>query len=654
MAAPDRKIWEHAIETVLLLGAGALAAVAVLPGMGVPGWAIPAVEGITTLVASFVVWSLTGSGPFSLYAIVLGGFLAGWTGWAESTGVWRVATIITWLGAMIVLAPLAALAAAAARNTLEEPAAKPDPDAEKRKEMAKWEYMFAQVVECEGVQVLDLSEERAGRTLRLQLPRSGRVTLSTLRQASARIEVILKLRPGAVEFDHASHSGDIVMRLRERDIMTESSPLRPEHRASTINKPFAIGIQEDGSIAMITLRELHAMIIGTTGAGKSNLINVILAQLSYCVDTVIWVIDMKGGRVARPWLQPWIEGNAAAPAIDWVATTREEAALMMTAFVDVIEARMNSGIGGSKIVPSASMPQIILIVDEMSDLFGMLKGSRKEVGEGATTNQQFIRMGETITQKGRSEAAASVWASQRGTNSMAGSGDMKANTKLRIILGAVQESEARYVNADNRTAQKRSAAMVDTPGAGVITMGRKSSLLTKFFLHDHPKDPASGLPDATLCDNGCVPACPVYRTAQETASIRPPLDRVTAAGMGDVYATRWERAGPLLRRPVPAGAGARGTSDDVDMSQFDEIIKGMRDPEAKLDAARKRMREILAARGSMGATPAMLQSKLEGEGLGRARETIQRWLRDDEAQGVVHNASFGRWKIGRGDSANAA
>jgi hypothetical protein len=651
MSAPDSKTWEHAIETTLLLCAGALVAVLVHPHVHVPGWGFPAFELLATVIAAGLAWALTSHGGFTWYVLLLGGFLGAWMAWAQSAGPWHFITAGTLAAGWLLFAALGVLAVHSLRRGPAEPLpAGQDPNAALREQIEKWENLFAEHG-AEGVQVLDLREERAGRVLRLQLPRSGRVTKTTLEGIAHNIEVSLRLAEGAVEFSHASSSADIVMRVREKDVLAQKITLKPEYKATTINKPFAIGLQEDGSVAMITLRELHAMIIGVTGAGKSNLINVILAQLTGMVDTIVWVIDLKGGRVAKPWLQPWFEGRTERASIDWIATTREEAALMMSAFERAIQARMDSGLGGSKITPTASTPQMILIVDEMADIFGQLKGTRKEVGEGATTNAEFIRKGETLTQKGRSEAASLVLASQRGTNSMAGSGDMKANCKMRIMLGTIDQNEARYANAASKAGQERSASMVDTPGGGVITVGGRSSLPTKFFLHDHPVKPGSETGES-LCDDGCVPSCPVYRSALEAGSVRPELDRMTASAMGDAYENRWVRASESLRRPVPGVGGGAATAvrERVDTHDFEEIMRagGMKDPERKLPPARKRMLEILMARGAMGAQVSQIVTELTkefGDGTPE-RETIHRWLRKDEEAGLVHNATYGRWKIG--------
>jgi hypothetical protein len=642
-----RRTWEHAAETVLLLGSGVLTAAAVLPKAGMADWLPPLVVMIAGAVICLSVWAASGRGAISLFCLFYGLFLGLWDIWAEAAHVWHTGVVAIWLVGMIIACPWAGHVMMATVPKPEKPgepkAIEGPSDAETlAEEMAKFEHMFNQIG-CAGVQVVDFHEEKSGRVLRLQLPRSGKITLTTLESAAKQIEVILRLKAGAAEFTPGDHSGDIIMRLREREVLVDSPRLRPEVYASTINEPFAIGVQENGDVLKISLRELHMFIVGTTGAGKSNLINVLLAQLSLCPDTLIWVIDMKGGRTAKPWLQAWTEGKAEAPAIDWVATTREEASLMMDAFEQAIETRMNSGIGGSKITPSASMPQIILICDEMAILFGALRGGRAEVGEGATTNQQFIKRAEGSVQKARSEACTSIWATQRGTNTMAASGDLKSLCKLRIALGAATEGDLRYVIPDARIAQKQLAFMADTAGVGMAVVGRNASQLSKFFWHDHITNECS-----EGGNNGCVPHCPVYRTSIEVGGIRPRIDRMTGEKLGDAYASRWQRAGNLLRRPIPSKTATAVLDDEVDTSQFDALVQSSfgDDPESKVHPAHKRLREILASRGANGATPQRLWEALEGEGFKFARETGQRWLRQDEGLGLIHQATYGRWKIG--------
>lgn len=649
MTAASSKIREHVTEWAGLAALSAFAAVALRHFTHMPGWAPVVIECAIIIVGAPAAGVLAESGAAGAWAAAFGAWLAGWSAWAEARGVWHAVVVVGWLIGLIVFVPLgaAAFAAAARRRRPARPALEQGPSPEdlaRQAELDKWDHMWAEIG-FDGIRTLEVTKEPAGRVAEIELPRSGQVTSRLLEEAAPRIEVILHLQPNSVDFTIGSHSGHVIVRLREHDTLARSVPLARQYYARTINNPFPVGISEDGQVISISLREVHGYIVGMTGAGKSNLLNVLIAQMGRCVDTVIWMIDMKGGRVARPWLQPWVNGETDSPVLDWVATTREEAALMMNCFTAAVDTRSNSGMGVTKIIPRADRPQILLLTDEMAVLFSPDRGRSNSLPEGAVTNFEFLEKAITAIQMGRSEACGTIWATQRATNSMAGSNDMKANCKLKILLGVANESEGRYLLNEDRAAQKRAVVAADIAGAGVIQVGKKSTGLVKFFLHDHPVDPASENGD-TLCENGCVPECPVRKSAIEAGRTRPKLDLVTTRGLGEDYARRWERAGQtsLLTRAVPVLTAASGEPGD-----FEAVMEGggMSDPEADENPIRVRMREILAARGTLGGTPKMLTTRLAEEGLSVTRETVQRWLASDEEAGYVHRARYGLWQIGQ-------
>ena len=200
--------------------------------------------------------------------------------------------------------------------------------------------------------------------------------------------------------------------------------------------------------------------------------------------------------------------------------------------------------------------------------------------------------------------------------------------------------------------------MATTPGIGVVAVGSKTSQLSKFFYHDHVEDVCWEEPN-----EGCVPSCPVYQASIDVGGIRPRLDKGTAAVLGEVYSRRWERAreqpalAPMFRKAAPGRAAVAVA--DVDTSQFDAIVAGITDPEDEISPVRRHVRKILAARRAQGATPKVIRDLLAADGYveGRdyARETLQRWLRQDEELGIIHQANFGRWVIGgRGKDQSAA
>lgn len=654
----------HAVETIGLAAVAALGLEAVLPAAGVPGWILPASEIIASLGTSLVTWTATGKALFPAYLATLGCFLGGWTAWAQVSGLWHADVIGTLVAGMAALVP-AGVGAWHRRNGKKDPFGlppaiaaapevlqlAPEPD-DNELEMRRFEMMLEDLGIGEPgnpVLVTSLTEEKSGRVVSMTLPSSGKYTIEDCRAQARRLEVRLRAQEGAVTFAGGDHSGKVLMKIRERDGLAVARALTPDLRAATVNKPFFVGDQEDGSPLLLNVREVHTMIVGTTGSGKSNLLNVILTQLAYCPDTIIWVIDMKGGRWAKPWFQAWAEGSAAAPAIDWLATTRAEAEMIMRALPAAVNARANSGIGGNKIIPSASMPQIMMICDEMAVLFGSERGSRADVGAEAKTNSWFINQAVEVGQMGRSEAVGTIWGALRGTQSVAGSSDLKAVTDQRIALRPSSESELQWVIPDVYLAARQLTYLADTPGVGLMARGKKVSQIVKFIHHDHIEGVCGTDPASPRCPS----ECPVYRGSVESAPIRPRLDRLTATALGTDYAQRWARASQSGVIRVPAGALSQGSaaySSGGDPSRFESVIAGLEDPERELHPGRVRMREYLASRGPLGSGVAQIMSVLEHEGIGVARETVHRWLAEDrdEGSGLVHHPSFRRWVWGAG------
>lgn len=644
----------EAAECIFLAGAVAGAAEALVPGTGAPGWVLPAAEIIAGAGSSVVTWAGTGRWfPLPGYLAAFSGFLGGWTIWAQSAGLFTGPVVTAWLAGMATMIP-AGMGAWARRRRREAPATlpmlpppvlvAPEPPPEEM-ERLRFESMFAGLLGItpdDGVRVTALEEGGAGRVVHLRLQRSGRVTITDLRSLEGKIEVILRLRPGSVSFGVANSADEIIMRLRERDGLAIPGTLTPDLLARTVNEPFVIGYQDDASALRLLLREIHMLVSGTTGSGKSNLMNLIVSQLAHCVDNVTWMIDLKGGRTGKPWFQAWEDCAADRPAIDWLATTREEAALMMDAVLAAIDARMNSGLGANKITPSASMPQITLICDEMAIILGSERGTRLEVGESGVTNGQFITKAETVAQLGRSEAVDCIWCTQRGTASMGGSGDLKALLKLRLALKPSDESQVRWSVPDApQHVIKKLMALAETPGVGILANGAACSEVTKFLHHDH----IEGRCGSDQRNPRCVPECPVYRSAVEVGPMRPALDRLTAAPLGRAYAERWERASAAGVIKVPAHALGRSSAPLVDLSQFDEIVS---DVEDRTHPARLRMLELLRIRGALGATPKWLCDRLAEEGFTFARESVSRWLLSAAQESQAHTPEYGRWKFGRG------
>jgi hypothetical protein len=233
---------------------------------------------------------------------------------------------------------------------------------------------------------------------------------------------------------------------------------------------------------------------------------------------------------------------------------------------------------------------------------------------------------------GRSEAIDLILAVQRGTATMMGSGDLKSQCALRIGLGVASEADARYVIPDDAHIAADLARLVH-PGSGIAQQGKDGRVLpVKFYRIEHD-------------DIGPI--------ARRTGWIRPGPDPVLAEALGEDYAKRWSdnRAGHLSGvAPAPGARPALTAPPGTTEAEFQKIVSGLADVDQALDAVddaahagRKRMRDFIR-RSPHGVTPKMIGDLLELESMAVARQTIQRWLREDETAGIVEQTSFGRWR----------
>jgi hypothetical protein len=668
----------HPAETIGLAAVAALGLEAVLTEAGAPGWVLPASEILASSGAAVVTWSFTGRKVFPLYMSSLGAFLGGWTAWAGQAGLWHWGTFAPLLAGTAAFIPLG-VAAWHKRKAPPAPeplmlSAVPEPvmiapepdDNEIQRELFATMFLDHGISagndpfsgEPVPVLVTELTEERWGRQVRITLPKSGNDTIEDFRAKVKNFEVPLNVQEGAVSFATGATASEVIMKVRERDGMAATATLTPELRATTVNEEFIIGVQEDGSYLRVTVRESHIMIIGIMGSGKSNLLNVLIAQLASMVDTVIWMIDMKGGRAGKPWFQAWSEGKAAAPPIDWLATTRDEAEKMITALRTAVDARSNSGVGMNKIIPSPARPQIIFICDEMADLFGdSTAPTRNELGDDPKLNAWFQKQGVWLTQHARSEAVTTAWASQRGTNGMSGTGDMKANIDVSIALKPKKASDLQYILEDvPNFAARQVSLLTRTPGVGMLARGPNNSQITKFLHHDHIER-VCGTDEASP---RCPDRCPVYRTEVEVGPVRPRLDRMTAQALGSDYAQRWARASRNGVIKVPAmalsgGSAMHGYSGGNGSEGFERVLAegGVTDPDKEPHPGKTRMRSLLAA-SPYGLSVAKLSMALKDE-MGEdapVRETIHRWLREDQKAKLVHHPRYRCWMAGDGPNAS--
>lgn len=610
----QQHLWRHSIESSALAGVALLLLAWLLPA-SVPLWGIVMVGAFLTAVTWYAALASTGSVQVSSYLGTWGAMITGWLAAARIIGAWHAPVIIALLLIVVTMAPLGAVAIGHHRDRIRRITESRNPDPKNTRELRYWERLLEELG-VPGVTILDVMQHQAGKSVYGRMGKSTAdrrvLTVEAVKGITTQIAVHKRLRADDVHVEQPAggSSADFILHVRNRSTgPRETIYLPAENNPQTINRPIGLGVHDSGKEFRQLVREVAIIVIGVRGAGKSNLINVFIAQLAKCVDSLIFMIDLKGGRAARPWMMPWVKNFTRRPVIDWLATTREEALLMLDAVLAGGQARARSGVGGEKITPTADVPAMILICDETAVMTG------HGIREGGISNYQLAQKLAQITETYRSEAIDPIVAALRGNVDIMGSTAVKAMSEVRIGLRVTQASDGDSVFPDDHKAAQALARLHDA-GDGLVKTGPDISAPVHFYR---------------------MTAEIIERVALFAGDIRPaPEDRLVAA-MGDAYEQRWTR--PHGQQLLREWREQEGIPEPVDFGdEFGEIIAHMDDPEAEVDPRRKKLREILIRRGLQGYTVSQLGRRLADDGMTTPRETIHRWLVADEQGGYVRRS----------------
>ena len=611
---PTPDMWLHVGETSLLAAGLAVVAVILAHATHIHYWAVSLIEAL--LAAAIVCSALvaTSSASIAFFLSTWGVLIPAWTLAAGLAGVWNHYVIGTLICAWMFLLPRGAYIFArehAHHQKQIEGRALETANQDK----VGWQRTLARM-DAPGVVVEEIVTTRAGEDVFLTLPAKGNVTFESLRETGHRIEISRRLKRGAIRFSEGEESHQVVMHVTKREVLKETIDYaldwldRPIDR--TVNDPFEVGLYENGEPALIKFREIAGLVLGVRRSGKSNFMNVFIAELSRCVDVVIFMIDMKGGQAASAWLQPWVEGECDRPVLDWVATDRDEAKIMLDTLLMWIDLRSRKNVGREKIKPSTRQPAIVLIIDELSELTGMNSG---KVQDGQATNTQLAGLLERFVSLGGSTAIDLLGGTQRGTVTKIGNGDLKSQCELRVGLGAVSQSDASYIFKDHRAAQLLTR-ISRIPGAALIELGDTSAPLKVKRL-----DPDRG---------------DIRRIAAHAGDYRPKLEPALTAAAGSAYEDRWKRPGQqeyihqIRTNTLPANVD----EEFWDLADRMNTSEGGGPGPTRINPARQLMRDLIVQSGMMGETPYGLGKKLEAADQKVSQRIIQEWLKQDVTSGM--------------------
>lgn len=607
----EQHLWRHSLESgaLAVVAALAIADMLAITHADLPLWPVI----LCGLTIAVVIWytalRTTGSLVMANYLGAWGLLLTGWLACAREWGEWHVGMLTALVVPGFALAILGAPAIAHHREAIRR-----EDEAHDAKlntaPLRRWKTLLERL----GVQteIYDVVEHPGGQQVFGRLAKATDTnrppTFSQLAATALQIAVSKRLPEDAVYFEKAKggSAADFVLHVRTRNGPRTDIMLPAENRPQTINRPIALGELDSKRKFELLYREVAVIIIGVRGSGKSNLENVFIAQLARCIDAVIFCIDLKGGRMARPWMMPWVQGFARRPVIDWLATTREEANVMLDAMLAGIQNRSRRGEGGEKITPSADLPAIILVLDESAVMTG------HGIRDGGLSNYTMAQKLAQVVELGRSEAMDALVAALRGNVDIMGSSAVKAQSEVRIGLRVTQASDGSMIFPDDFAAASALARLRDR-GDGIAKVGPDLSPPIHFYR---------------------ITEQLISNIALWAGDYRPEPEAALIGAMGDAYTERWTRQhGQDLLKIWRESAGI---PEPVDLEgEFGEIVGHLDDPEKPIDPRRRRMRELLVRRGRAGYTVGRLVTLLGNDGLTTPRETVHAWLRDDEASGLV-------------------
>ncbi|MFJ2516927.1 FtsK/SpoIIIE domain-containing protein [Streptomyces griseoviridis] len=235
-------------------------------------------------------------------------------------------------------------------------------------------------------------------------------------------------------------------------------------RAGGATTAAPIGVAADGTFVLDIRRDgPHALVAGTTGAGKSELLQTIIASLAVAnrPDALNYVlIDYKGGSAFMDCARlphtvgmvSDLDAHLTERALASLAAElhRRERILFDAAAKDIEDYNDTR-----KLRPELEpMPRLVLVIDEFASLVAELP--------------DFIAGLVDIARRGRSLGVHLVLATQRPAGVV--SADIRANTNLRIALRVTDASESQ----DVIDAPDSGAIAKSTPGRMYVRSGAQS------------------------------------------------------------------------------------------------------------------------------------------------------------------------------------
>jgi hypothetical protein len=231
-----------------------------------------------------------------------------------------------------------------------------------------------------GVDILKIDEwdGQTGYDANLEFPPETGYGAEELQAYVIKLARRLRLPPGCIPLADDSDlvQGRVTLRVPLVDDLSQTYDYPSDFSELSILEPLPVAHFGDRSRAYVELREATILIGGRKGGGKTNIMDVICADLARCRDALIWHVDLNGGGMSVSWLAPWLMGEAADPIIDWPAYDQNTAWAMSEVALAITKARksqygIRTVLANSRLLPiTPDVPEIVIMIDEAAEVLG--------------------------------------------------------------------------------------------------------------------------------------------------------------------------------------------------------------------------------------------------------------------------------------------
>lgn len=463
-----------------------------------------------------------------------------WTSCAVAFGPWTAENIGTLAAAALGFGCAGIGVRGAERKAADERAAQAAAeaqaalDAADRKRATEWE---ARVLRVTGVSIrivgIDDWATGGGFTLDAEIAEGGS-TWKSIQSKQDGLAADAKLPEGCgVGATPGPHRGAVFIEVATVNFLVEDVDYPADYSPLSTNEPAPMSVRRDGAAYGPVNRQASMFFVGQRGSGKTNLMNVMVANQCRMIDSLTFVIDLNGGGLALKWLRAWhAAGRPGRPPIDWVADTPEKALAMGDALVRIAKARKvgyqdrEIAADDDKLPVDEHVPEIRVFNDEGAEIFS----------SKARTDEKLKRIAGYLIQTIEIARAAAVNVSTSGlraTQDVIADPQILKQSTFKVGLKVADASELNYFFGYGHLASTEDAPY---PGCALVRDGDGEAMPVKIYR---------------------IKPSQIAEVIKATAHLRPELDELSRQAAGEAYERRWDGTDHLFGLgPAPTQAVA--------------------------------------------------------------------------------------------------